>query len=324
MLIDAYGRTVNYLRISVTDRCDLRCTYCIPKGFHEFEKPEHWLSLDEIERVVRQFAMMGTRRFRLTGGEPLLRKGIVELVERLKRIDGVEDLSLSTNATQLQHYAHDLRRAGLNRLNVSLDSLSRSGIEKITGFDAKAKVMAGLQAASDAGFGRTKINMVPLPGINDSEIDAMVAFCIKHHYILRLIELMPMGASAQQHPYLDLQPIIARISEQFQLIPSQKIYGGGPARYWQNLDGSFSMGYITPMSQHFCQSCNRVRMSVDGTLYMCLGQEHQYALAPLLKNHANDAELQAAIQTAIHLKPLQHTFHEHPKKIIRIMSMTGG
>ena len=324
MLIDAYGRTVNYLRISVTDRCDLRCTYCIPKGFHEFEKPEHWLSFNEIERVVRQFAAMGTRRFRLTGGEPLLRKGIVELVARLKRIDGVEDLSLSTNATQLQHYAHDLRRAGLDRLNISLDSLSRNGIEKITGFDAKAKVMAGLQAASEAGFERTKINMVPLQGINDSEIDAMVEFCMQHQFILRLIELMPMGATAQQHQYLDLQPIITRISQQYSLIPSQQVYGGGPARYWQSQDGSFSMGYITPMSQHFCQTCNRVRMAVDGTLYMCLGQEHQYALAPLLKNHASDADLQAAIQAAIHLKPLQHTFNEEPKKIVRIMSMTGG
>ena len=246
------------------------------------------------------------------------------MVTRLKRIDGVEVLSLSTNATQLQHFAHDLRRAGLDRLNVSLDSLSRHGIEKITGFDAKAKVMAGLQAASDAGFVNTKINMVPLQGINDSEIDDMVAFCIKHQFILRLIELMPMGASAQQHQHLDLQPIIARISEQFQLIPSQKTYGGGPARYWQSQDGNFSMGYITPMSQHFCQTCNRVRMAVDGTLYMCLGQEHQYALAPLLKKNVSDADLQAAIQAAIHLKPLQHTFNEEPKKIVRIMSMTGG
>ena len=203
MLIDAYGRTVNYLRISITDRCDLRCTYCIPKGFHEFEKPEHWLSFDEIERVVRQFALMGTRHFRLTGGEPLLRKGIVKLVARLKRIEGVEDLSLSTNATQLQHYAHDLRSAGLDRLNVSLDSLSQHGIEQITGFDAKAKVMAGLQAASEAGFARTKINMVPLQGINDSEIGDMVEFCMQHQFILRLIELMPMGATAQQHQHLD-------------------------------------------------------------------------------------------------------------------------
>lgn len=324
MLLDAYGRRVSYLRISVTDRCDLRCTYCIPKGYTEFEKPSHWLSFDDIERVVSQFASMGTRRFRLTGGEPLLRKNLVELVARLKRIDGVDDLSLSTNATQLQHYAHDLRQAGLDRLNVSLDSLSRSGIAQITGFDAKEKVMAGLQAAKDAGFEHIKINMVPLQGVNDSEIDDMVAFCMQEQFILRLIELMPMGETAQQHQHVDLQPIIERLSTKFQLQASQREYGGGPARYWQSQDGSFSMGYITPMSQHFCQTCNRVRMAVDGTLYMCLGQEHQYALAPLLKARASDEQLQRAIQDAINLKPLKHEFNEKPNKIIRIMSMTGG
>ncbi|WP_343594673.1 GTP 3',8-cyclase MoaA [Acinetobacter sp.] len=324
MLIDTYGRTVDYLRISITDRCDLRCTYCMPKGFTEFEKPDHWLSFDNIERVVTQFAALGTKRFRLTGGEPLLRKNIVELVARLKRIDGVEDLSLSTNATQLVHYAHDLRQAGLDRLNISLDALTQKNIQKIVGTDVQAKIMSGLRAAKEAGFKQIKINMVPLAGINDHEIDAMVEFCMENGFILRLIELMPMGATAQRHQYINLQPIIARLSDQYDLHPTEDSYGGGPARYWQNQQKTFLMGYITPMSQHFCQTCNRVRLAVDGTLYMCLGQDHQYALAPLLKNHASDQELQMAIQHAIQLKPLKHEFQEKPKKMIRIMSMTGG
>lgn len=324
MLKDTYGRTVDYLRISITDRCDLRCTYCIPKGFTEFEKPAHWLSFDEIERVVSQFAALGTKRFRLTGGEPLLRKNIVELVARLKRIPGVEDLSLSTNATQLAHYAHDLRQAGLDRLNISLDSLSQDNLKKITGTNAQTKIMAGLKAAKDAGFQHTKINMVALAGINEHEIDRMVAFCIENSFILRLIELMPMGETAQNHQYLDLQPIIEQLSHKFQLQPTKISYGGGPARYWQNADGTFLMGYITPLSQHFCESCNRVRLAVDGTLYMCLGHEHNYSLTELLKANASDVELQQAIQQAINLKPLKHEFIEKPKKLIRIMSMTGG
>lgn len=324
MLVDAYGRTIDYLRISITDRCDLRCTYCIPKGFTEFEKPSHWLSFDEIERIVRQFATMGTRRFRLTGGEPLLRKNVVELVRRLKQIEGVDDLSLSTNATQLQHYAHYLRQAGLDRLNISLDSLTQYTVQKIVGFDAQEKIMAGLEAAKAANFKQIKINMVPLAGINEHEIDDMAEFCLNNGFILRLIELMPMGATAQQYDYVNLQPIIERINQKFNLKPTEGNYGGGPARYWESQDGSFLMGYITPRSQHFCSSCNRVRLAVDGTLYMCLGQDHQYALAPLLKANASDAELQAAIQHAIDLKPLKHEFNEKPKKMIRIMSITGG
>lgn len=324
MLIDRYNRKINYLRISVTDRCDLRCTYCIPKGYTEFEKPSHWLSFDDIERIVRQFTKMGTHHFRLTGGEPLLRKNIVELVTRLKAIDGVNDLSLSTNATQLEHYAIDLKRAGLDRLNISLDSLTRQKISDITGFDAQEKILSGLMAAKAAGFKRIKINMVPIPGINQSDIDQMVEFCMENQFILRLIELMPMGKNAHQHQYINLQPIIQQLSQKYNLIPSDEEFGQGPAKYWTNAEKNFFMGYITPMSQHFCGSCNRVRLTVDGTLYMCLGQEHQYQLAPLLHANVDDHTLEQAIRNAINLKPLQHDFLEKPLKHIRIMSKTGG
>ncbi|WP_312970201.1 GTP 3',8-cyclase MoaA [Acinetobacter gerneri] len=324
MLIDTYGRKINYLRISVTDRCDLRCTYCIPKGFSEFEKPKHWLSFDEIERVVRQFAAMGTTHFRLTGGEPLLRKNIVELVHRLKRIDGVNDLSLSTNATQLAHYADDLYRAGLDRLNVSLDSLSQKGIQQISGYDAKQKILEGLEAAKEAGFKNIKINMVLLEGVNEDQIDNMVVFCMKNHFILRLIELMPMGETARKHHYINLQSVIKNIQYKYNLQPSKKTHGAGPARYWESLDGTFFLGYITPLSQHFCQTCNRIRMAVDGTLYMCLGDEHHFALAPILKSCASDEQLRQTIREAINLKPEQHDFIEKPLKIVRNMAKTGG
>ncbi len=324
MLLDDFGRRISYLRISLIDKCDLRCTYCIPKGYTEFEKPEHWLSFEQIERVVRQFAAMGTHRFRLTGGEPLLRKNIVDLVRRLKDIDGVDDLSLSTNATQLQHYAHDLYLAGLNRLNVSLDALNPDIFKKITGSNVLDKVISGLLLARDVGFQNTKINMVVLKGINEHEIDAMVAFCMAHQFTLRLIELMPMGISAQQHESVDLQPIIQRLSQKYDLLPSLKLRGGGPARYWENAQGDFSLGYITPLSQHFCDTCNRVRLAVDGKLYMCLGDEYRYDLAPLLQTQTSDHELRQALQEAIRLKPQKHEFIEKPMKIVRIMSKTGG
>lgn len=324
MLLDDFGRKISYLRISLTDRCDLRCTYCIPKGYTEFEKPENWLSFAQIERVVTQFASMGTRRFRLTGGEPLLRKNIVDLVQRLARIKGVEDLSLSTNATQLENYAADLRRAGLNRLNVSLDALQPSIFKQITGSDTLHKVIAGLMAAKRAGFKQTKINMVVMKGINENELDAMVKFCLEHQFTLRLIELMPMGISAQQHETVSLQPIIERLSHEYDLLPSLKHFGGGPARYWENPQGDFSLGYITPMSQHFCDTCNRVRLAVDGSLYMCLGDEYRYDLAPLLRADVGEQELAQAIREAIRLKPQKHEFIEKPMKIVRIMSKTGG
>lgn len=324
MLIDQFGRHIDYLRISVTDRCDLRCTYCIPEGFTEFEKPVNWLSFDDITRVTATFARLGVPHFRLTGGEPLLRKNLPELIERMASLPGVEDLSLTTNGTQLARYARDLHRAGLNRLNVSLDSLRRECANAITGKDSFDKVLQGLQAARDAGFERIKINMVPLPGINIDDIDDMIAFCIKNGFILRLIETMPMGTSGQSADYFNLLELIKTLQPKYQLQLSQKVYGSGPAKYWQNPKGDFTLGLITPRSQHFCETCNRVRMSVDGTLYLCLGQEQNLALRPLLQSGCSEQQLEEAIYQAIDLKPERHEFNEDPQKIIRIMAKTGG
>lgn len=324
MLIDKFGRTIDYLRISVTDRCNLRCSYCIPKGFNDFETPDHWLTFDELMRVVRAFVRLGTKRFRLTGGEPLVRKNLIDLVHRIKKIDEVEDLSITTNGTLLTSHAKSLFEAGLDRLNISLDSLNRKNIEDITGLDCLEQVMEGLRTAKQLGFHKIKINMVVLPDKNMAEIERMLEFCIEHGFILCLIEVMPMGKTGQNMTTVSLQPIIQELRKHYDLHSTMKIIGNGPARYWETSTGNVCLGLITPLSQHFCATCNRVRLSVDGTLYMCLGQDNSFALRPLLRNHCSDKELDQAIQEAIELKPKEHDFLKQPNKIMRIMSKTGG
>ncbi|MES2323565.1 MAG: GTP 3',8-cyclase MoaA [Pseudomonadota bacterium] len=324
MLRDRYGRSIEYLRLSVTDRCDLRCTYCIPKGFKGFEEPAHWLTFDEIERLVGAFARLGTERVRLTGGEPLLRRGLAGLAGRLSAIPGIGDLSLSTNATRMARHATELRAAGISRINVSLDSLERDCMERITGRDSLVQIMDGIMAAKDAGFAPIKINMVALRGVNDGQIDAMVGFCIEHGFTLRLIEAMPMGATGQGSTWLDLGPVEQRLRQRFDLMPQVARLGGGPARYLVTPDGRTSVGFITPMSQHFCGDCNRVRLAVDGTLYLCLGQEDKFEFRPLLRAGASDVDLEDAIRHAVTLKPERHEFREEPTKIVRFMAQTGG
>ncbi|QBJ78981.1 GTP 3',8-cyclase MoaA [Aquitalea sp. USM4] len=324
MLSDRFGRTIDYLRVSVTDRCDLRCSYCIPKGFKGFEEPANWLRFDEIERVVAAFARLGTRRFRLTGGEPLLRRDLPQLVGTLAALPGVEDLSLTSNGTQLASLAAPLKSAGLHRLNISLDSLRRDCVASISGSDSLDKVLSGLAAAKAAGFANIKINMVPLAGVNDGDIESMLAYCMEQGFVLRLIEAMPMGSTGQAAQGLDLSQLLDKLTHQHGLIASSRSLGGGPASYWQNADASFTLGLITPLSQHFCATCNRVRLSVDGTLYMCLGQEEQLELRPLLRAGCGDAELEAAIRAAIELKPEKHEFIQQPQQVVRFMSMTGG
>jgi len=324
ILQDRFGRSIEYLRLSVTDRCDLRCSYCIPKGFKDFEEPANWLTFDEIERVVAAFTRLGTRRVRLTGGEPLLRRNLPELAGRLAALPGLQDLSLSTNATQLARHASALHAAGVQRVNVSLDSLRRECVNEITGHDSLPQVMSGLEAAKAAGLSPIKINMVAMKGINEADIETMISFCIANGFVLRLIETMPMGDSGRNTGYLDLQPVLEQLRQRFGLLPQSSEMGGGPARYWRSADGDFTLGLITPISQHFCASCNRVRLSVDGTLYMCLGQEQSFALRPLLRAGISDAGLEDAIRQAIELKPERHEFREKPGKLIRIMSMTGG
>ncbi len=323
-LIDPFGRTIEYVRLSVTDKCDLRCFYCLPKTFKDFKEPVSWLTYDEIVRVISVFSDLGVSRLRITGGEPLVRKNLPQLVSRLNQIAGVDDLSLSTNAVQLKKHAQSLKQAGLSRLNVSLDSLDPINFKSITGGKLD-KVLTGLHAAKQAGFKPIKINMVMMKGVNDHEVNDMVQYCIEHDFTLRFIETMPMGDTgrcATDH-YISLDVIKKRLEEKYQLV-SGIMPGGGPAKYVQVKGTDLRIGFITPISQHFCESCNRVRLSAEGVLYLCLGQNDKVELRPLLRKGISDSELQDIILHAISLKPERHFFKDKPEQVIRFMSMTGG
>jgi len=324
-LIDSWQRRIEYVRLSVTDRCDLRCLYCLPQGFRDFEEPEHWLTFDEIERVMRAFTALGVRRIRLTGGEPLSRGRLPDLAQRLTQLPGLEDLSLSTNATRLRKQAVALRLAGISRLNISLDTLDRQRFSEITGGGDLHKVLDGLQAAREAGFSPLKINMVVMRDVNDDEIEGMVRYCIDNDFTLRFIETMPIGDTgrAASGQYLDLRDIRQRLEKQYTLLPAT-MTGGGPARYVQVAGTGLRIGFITPISQHFCETCNRVRLTVDGTLYTCLGQDDKRELRPLLRSGADQEQLMASIRDAIASKPERHEFATRPEKVVRFMSYTGG
>lgn len=324
-LHDRFHRHIEYLRLSVTDRCDLRCTYCLPEGTKDFAEPAHWLRFDEIERVVRAFTELGVARVRITGGEPLLRRDVSALAARLHALPGLTDLSLSTNATQLAKHAQALRAAGVARLNVSLDTLKPDRFAAITQGGDLARVLRGLTAARAVGFGPIKINTVVMRGINDDEIEDLVDFCVAHNFILRLIETMPMGDTgrAASARYIDLQEIRRRLEQRYTLVPAV-VPGGGPARYVRVEGTAITIGFITPMSQHFCATCNRVRVSAEGTLYPCLGQEEKTELRPLLRAGIDDTGLRAAILAAIARKPERHHFNESPQQVLRFMAKTGG
>ena len=323
-LIDPFGRHVEYVRLSVTDKCNMRCFYCIPQGFTDFEEPQNWLTFEEIERFIAAFASLGVRRLRLTGGEPLVRRNLPELVASLSAIDGIEDLSLSTNAALLRQHAGALKQAGISRINVSLDSLDPERFRQITRGDLE-QVLAGLMEARRVGLSPVKINMVAMKGINDSEFEAMVDFCLENGFTLRLIETMPVGNTGRDavDRFMDLREVRARLGKRYELIPDV-MPGGGPARYVRVGGTELRIGFITPISQHFCETCNRVRISVDGTLYLCLGQEDKVEFRPMLRDGASHEELRDAIIRALALKPERHEFRERPEQVIRIMSQTGG
>lgn len=323
-LIDPFGRRIDYLRVSITDRCDLRCTYCLPKGFKGYEEPAHWLRPPELLRLLGLFVRSGVAKVRLTGGEPLLRGGLTGLVRGIAALPGLRDLSLSSNGTQLARLAAELREAGLQRLNISLDTLDRGCFARITGRDALGSVLEGLQAAQAVGFGPIKLNMVVQPGVNLDEVDSVLAFAMAHGHVLRLIEPMPMGHTGQAVEAPDLSALGQRLAQQHGLLPCVMGQGSGPARYWASPDGRASLGVITPMSQHFCAACNRVRLGVDGTLYLCLGQNDRVPLGPMLRAGASDDELLQALHAGIAAKPERHVFQEQPQHVMRFMAQTGG
>ena len=329
-LIDPFGRHVSYLRVSVTDRCDFRCVYCMAENMN-FLPRQDLLTLEELDRVCSAFIARGVRKIRLTGGEPLVRKGIMTLVESLSRhlkSGAMEELTLTTNGSQLAKYAKDLAKHGVKRINVSVDTLDAAKFKQITRWGELAKVQDGIKAAQEAGL-QIKINAVALKGVNDKEIPKMVHWAHSQQMDLTLIETMPLGDidGDRTDQYLPLSQVRAQLMDQLTLedIPYKT---GGPARYVRVKETGGRLGFITPLTHNFCESCNRVRLTCTGTLYMCLGQEDAADLRKPLRASEGDELLQAAISEAISRKPKGHDFiidRDHNKPAVaRHMSVTGG
>jgi GTP 3',8-cyclase len=327
-LIDRYGRSISYVRISVTDRCDFRCVYCMSEHMQFLPKAEV-LSFTEIDAVARAFIARGTRRIRLTGGEPLVRRDVIDLVERLGGYlgQGLDELTLTTNGSQLRRYAERLARAGVRRINVSLDTLDDTRFTAITRRGRLADVLDGLDAADEAGL-RIKLNMVAMRGVNDDEVDAMMHFAHARGFGLTLIEGMPLGETGldRVESYLPLSELRAKLETRYTLLPTDH-RTGGPARYFRVEETGGLLGFITPMSHNFCESCNRVRVTATGQLFMCLGQEGMVDLRAVLRGEAPGG-LDAALDRAMLLKPKGHDFvleRGHAAgALARHMSVTGG
>lgn len=324
MLVDGWGRHIDYLRVSVTDRCDMRCSYCLPKAFKDFHEPANWLSHEEMTRLVGLFVNLGISKVRLTGGEPLLRRGLSSLVHRLSSLDGLDELSLSTNGAHLHRHAQDLKQAGLQRLNVSLDTLDARKFAQITQRDCLAEVLEGIEAARAAGLAPIKLNMVVQAGVNEDDIEPMLAYAIGNGLVLRLIETMPVGHATLGHSAVDLAALSRQLAVKHQLVPAIVAMRTGPASYWRVPGSQAMLGVITPMSQHFCADCNRLRLGADGTLYPCLGHNDATTLGTMMRAGESDAMLMQAIRDAVARKPERHEFRERPERVVRFMSATGG
>ena len=329
-LIDPFGRHVSYLRVSVTDRCDFRCVYCMAENM-TFLPRQDLLTLEELDRVCSAFIAQGVRKLRLTGGEPLVRKGIMTLVKSLSRhlkSGALEELTLTTNGSQLAKYAEELAQHGVKRINVSVDTLDAVKFREITRWGELHKVLDGIKAAQDAGI-HVKINAVALKGVNEHEIPSMVRWCHEQKTDLTLIETMPLGDidGDRTDQYLPLSVVRAQLMEQVTLedIPYKT---GGPARYLRVKETGGRIGFITPLTHNFCESCNRVRLTCTGTLFMCLGQEDAADLRKPLRASEGDELLNQAITEAISRKPKGHDFiidRNHNKPALsRHMSVTGG
>jgi cyclic pyranopterin phosphate synthase len=330
MLVDPFGRHVSYLRVSVTDRCDFRCSYCMSEHMTFLPKKD-LLSLEELDRVCSAFVARGVRKLRLTGGEPLMRKNIMWLFRALSRhlaSGALDEVTLTTNGSQLPKYAQELKGAGVRRINISLDTLKADRFKAITRWGEIGQVMAGIEAAEKAGLA-IKLNAVALKGINEDEIDDLIAFAHGRGFDLTLIETMPLGEidGDRTDQYLPLSIVRARLMDRYTLedIPYRT---GGPARYVRVRETGGRLGFITPMTHNFCESCNRVRLTCTGTLYMCLGQDDAADLRAPLRASADNALLMQAIDEAISRKPKGHDFvidrRTRRPAVARHMSVTGG
>jgi GTP 3',8-cyclase len=325
-MIDSFGRRISYVRLSVTDRCDLRCRYCMAEEMRFL--PRHdLLTFEEIADLSDLLTARGVKRFRLTGGEPLVRKGVVTLVEMLGRRlgSGLDELTLTTNGTQLDRFAVQLVDAGVRRINVSLDSLDPDRFRHITRRGDLGKVLAGIDAASRAGL-KIKINMVALKTLNEDEIPAMLRWCSDQGHELTLIETMPLGEVEEDRTeyYLPLTEVRARLADSFTLIPSLA-RTGGPARYFDVAELGVRLGLITPLTNNFCEGCNRIRISASGTVYGCLGHDQKIELRDLLRA-GGTAAVDEALDRLLAGKPKRHEFAIAAPKpaVARHMSVTGG
>ncbi|WP_199259217.1 GTP 3',8-cyclase MoaA [Paracoccus binzhouensis] len=329
-LIDPFARPITYLRVSVTDRCDFRCTYCMAEHM-QFLPKRDLLTLEELDRLCSAFISLGVRKLRVTGGEPLVRRNIMEFFRAMSRHlgAGLDELTLTTNGSQLARFAGELADCGVRRVNVSLDTLDPDRFARITRWGRLPQVLQGIEAAKSAGM-RVKINTVALKGFNEDGLFRLADWCAANDHDLTFIEVMPMGEMGEEQrleQYQALSDLRARLAERFTLVPLAE-RTGGPARYVRLEETGQKIGFITPLTHNFCESCNRVRVTCTGELFMCLGQEDRADLRAPLRASPDDAPLRAAIREAITRKPKGHDFDYSRRhvagQVSRYMSHTGG
>lgn len=328
ILVDAFSRRIDYLRMSVTDRCDFRCIYCMTEEM-EFLPRNQVMSLDEIYRVAESFVALGTRKIRLTGGEPLIRPGVVGLCERIAALPGLKELCMTTNGSHLKKLAQPLIDSGLSRLNISLDSLAKKRFGELTRTGSLCQVIEGIDAALAAGFKNTKLNCVIMKGRNDGEINDLIRFAIDRKLDISFIEEMPLGAITEHSraaTYFTSEQVHQLIAQQFTLLQSTETTNG-PSRYWKLAEApGIRVGFIFPQSHNFCDSCNRVRLTAEGLLVLCLGHERAVDLMSILRgDHSDRTLLEDAIIESMKLKPDRHGFQvSDDVQVVRLMNMTGG
>jgi cyclic pyranopterin phosphate synthase len=323
-LLDKYGRRITYVRLSITDRCDFRCTYCMAEEMTFLPRHEV-MSLEECLRVASVFVGLGVTKLRITGGEPLVRKDVMWLIERLGALPGLENLVLTTNGSQLDRFAQPLKNAGVKRINISLDTLRPDRFRNITRIGDLGKVLSGIEAARAAGFRRTKLNTVMMRDVNDDEFVDLVRFAVANELDISFIEEMPLGEiHGRSNTFISSEETRTLLSEHFELIPSTES-SGGPARYWRIPGSESRIGFISPHSHNFCDTCNRVRITAKGELYPCLGQNDASHLLPVLRD-GNDDAVRQVIVDSMGIKPFGHDFTQQmdSPQVIRFMSMTGG
>ncbi|MCX7093757.1 MAG: GTP 3',8-cyclase MoaA [Methylobacter sp.] len=326
-LIDRFGRIVNYLRISITDRCDFRCLYCMTEDM-TFLPRAQVLTLEEIYTLAKAFAELGVKKIRITGGEPLVRKGALELLQNIGRIDSLSELVITTNGSQLETMAASLQQAGVKRVNISLDTLDADKFKAITRTGDLHRVLRGIQAAKTAGFKRIKINAVVLKDRNHMEVNDLVRFAVDNGIDISFIEEMPLGVVNRHNradAYYSSDLIKADLARNFDLVASPE-KTGGPSNYFTVAGSQSRVGFISPHSENFCSTCNRVRLTVEGRLLLCLGNEHSVDLKQVIRNNPGDMTmLKQTIIDAMAIKPEKHEFNIHEQPVIlRYMNMTGG